>query len=144
MGRLLAIDYGTKRTGLAVTDPLQIIATALDTVPTHTLLAYLQKYVSTEPVDVIVVGMPTQPSGEPSQTTPAVIGLIRTLKKTFPDITITEEDERYTTILAHRSLIESGTTKSQRRDKGLVDQVSAVIILQSYMEKRAYQQGRQV
>jgi putative Holliday junction resolvase len=142
MARLLAIDYGTKRTGLAVTDPLQIIATALDTVPTAQLISFLQNYIQKEAVEVIVVGKPTQTDGSPSATLPAVIGLVRTLKKTFPTLLIDEEDERYTTVMAQRSLIESGKSKNQRKDKGLIDQVSAVIILQSYMQRQSYQKGK--
>jgi len=142
MARLLAIDYGTKRTGLAVTDNLQIIATALETVATHTLLPFIAQYLQTETVEAIIVGKPSQPDGSPSATSAAVVGLVRTLTKTYPQIAIIEEDERYTTVMAKQSMIAAGSTRNQRKDKGLVDQVSAVIILQSYMERRAYSQGR--
>lgn len=135
MSRILAIDYGTKRVGIAVTDPLQIIAGALDTVPTHTLLAWLKKYLSENSVETIVIGKPTQMNGAPSQTFAAIEQLFAKLKKIYPTINLDYCDERFTSVLAQRAIIDGGVKKKQRRDdKGLVDRVSATIILQSYLE----------
>lgn len=138
MGRILAIDYGTKRTGLAASDPMRIIATALDTVPTNDLGAWLEKYFSRENVDIIVVGKPLQTNGQPSDTYQHALGLFRKLEKTYPDKKVVMFDERYTSVLAHRSFLESGVKKSERRDKAAVDKVSAAIILQGFMESRMY------
>lgn len=134
MGRILAIDYGTKRTGIAVSDPLRIIAGALDTVPTHTLVDFLKKYIAENDVDIIVVGKPTQMNGQPSQSMAQIEPFVRRLAKEFPTIKIEWQDERFTSVLAQRAIIDSGVKKMQRRDKSLVDKVSATIILQSYME----------
>ena len=132
MGRILAIDYGAKRTGLAVTDPLRIIAGALDTVPTAALL---KRYVVAEGVDLIVVGMPRQMSGAPSASYSQIRPLVERLRKELPGIRVELFDERFTSVLAQRAIIEGGVPKSRRRhDKGLVDRVSATIILQGYME----------
>ena len=136
MGRILAIDYGLRRTGLAVTDPGRIIATGLDTVATGDLLNYLIKYTATNDVDIIVVGMPLQMDGNASESQRHIVPFIGRLKKRFPDIVVETADERFTSVLAKRAMIEGGVSKSGRRDKGLVDKVSAVIILQGYMESR--------
>lgn len=134
MGRILAIDYGLKRTGIAVTDPLQIIASPHDTVPTQGLMAWLVAYLAKEQVDVLVVGWPTNTDGSATDTTPHVAGLIKRLEAAHPTIPIRMVDERFTTALAHRSLRMTGANKKVRHDKGLVDKVSAAIILQSYLE----------
>lgn len=136
MGRILAIDYGMKRTGLAVTDPLRIIATALETVPTAELLPYLKAYTTREPVDEFVIGMPKTLRNEDSQTAPYVRGFVKILKQAFPEKPIHLVDERFTSSLAKHSMIESGVSKKNRRDKGNVDKISAVIILQSFMSAR--------
>ena len=133
MGRILAVDYGTKRTGLAVTDPLRIIATALDTVATTELLQYLTKYADRETVDEFVVGMPKTLKNEDSQTAPMVRAFVEKLKVAFPGKPIHLVDERFTSSLAKHSMLESGASRKDRREKGNVDKVSAVIILQSFM-----------
>lgn len=134
MGRVLALDYGTKRTGIAVSDPLRIIATALDTVRTHELMAYLKKYLSENIVDIIVMGMPTQMNGTPSQSFAQIKPFFERLKKEFPSTEIVYHDERFTSVLAQRAILEAGARKTQRQDKALVDRVSATIILQSYLQ----------
>lgn len=136
MARILAIDYGKKRTGIAVTDPLQIIANGLTTVDTLQLEKWLTHYLNQEKVERIVIGMPRQNSGELSENAARVIPFIRRLKKLFPDIPVTEADERFTSVLAHQALRESGLRKKDRQNKALVDEISATIILQSYMESR--------
>jgi putative holliday junction resolvase len=133
MGRILAIDYGRKRTGMAVTDPLRIIATALETVPTTELLAFLSTYTQRESVDEFVIGMPKTLRNEDSETAPLVRKFIEELKVKFPGKTIHEVDERFTSSMAQRSMIEGGMKKKDRQEKGNVDKISAVIILQSFM-----------
>lgn len=134
MGRILSIDYGTKRTGLAVTDPLRIIANALDTVETKTLEKYLADYFAKNAVDIVVVGKPTQMNGAPSETMRFIEPLVGRLRKAYPDKQVVLYDERFTSVLAHRTMLESGIGKQARRDKALVDRISATIILQSYMD----------
>ncbi|MCB0616881.1 MAG: Holliday junction resolvase RuvX [Lewinellaceae bacterium] len=136
MARILAIDYGTKRTGLAVTDPLQIIANGLDTVATKDLEAYLQQYMGQEEVETIVVGEPFYPDGNPAQIHHLVIGFARRLKKLFPNIAVVTHDESFTSEEAKQIILQSGARKKKRRDKGLVDKVSAVLILQDYLETK--------
>ncbi|MFI3327838.1 MAG: Holliday junction resolvase RuvX [Rikenellaceae bacterium] len=138
MGRILAIDYGMKRTGVAVSDPLRIIAGGLETVATHELEKWLKGYFEREDVTTIVVGKPTQMSGAPSQTWEKIEPLVAKLKATYPDKEIVLHDERFTSVLAQRTILESGIGKMARRDKALVDKVSATIILQGYMDSRAY------
>jgi len=134
MGRILAIDYGTKRTGLAVTDPLRIIATALDTVSSSDLLTYLKNYTLKETVDEFVIGVPRTLNNEDSATAPMVREFIVKLKEAFPGIPVHEADERFTSSIAQRAMIEGGMKKKDRQKKGNVDKVSAVLILQSFME----------
>ncbi|SKC15673.1 Holliday junction resolvase RuvX [Dyadobacter psychrophilus] len=136
MPRLLAIDYGAKRTGIAVTDPLQIIATALDTVRTHDLLEFLKKYAATEPIEAFIVGMPKRLDNTESENAARVIAFVKILKKTFPEIPVHTHDERFTSSMALQSMIASGSKKSERREKGNIDKISATIILQSYMESK--------
>jgi putative Holliday junction resolvase len=143
MGRILAIDYGTRRTGLAVTDPLRIIAGGLETVPTHTLHEWLSRYLATEEIDVIVVGKPTQMDGSPSETMAHIEPLVARLHADHPDKQVVMYDERFTSRLAQRAMIDGGVPKMARRDKALVDRVSAAIILQSYLESRDYNEQRQ-
>ena len=134
MGRIIAIDYGTKRTGLAVTDPLRIIANALETVETKQLEKYLADYFSKNDVDVIVLGKPSQMNGQPSETMRYIEPLAGRLRHAYPDKQVVLYDERFTSVMAHRTILESGIGKMARRDKALVDRISATIILQSYME----------
>lgn len=134
MGRILAIDYGKKRVGLAVTDPLQIIANGLDTVPANEVIDYLKKYFAKESVDKIVVGLPMQMSGEESESMKYIRPFVAQLQKTFPDMEIVFADERFTSVLAHRAMLDGGLKKKDRQNKELVDKISATIILQSYLE----------
>lgn len=137
MPRILAIDYGLKRTGLAVTDPLQIIATALDTVRTADIFTYLKTYLEQEEVETIVVGMPTNLQGNPTDSTAAVEQFAKTLQKKYPDIPLHFHDERFTSKMALNAMITGGTSKKYRRDKANIDKVSAVLILQSFIESQA-------
>ena len=134
MGRILAIDYGVRRTGLAVSDPLQIIAGALETVDTKSLERYVAEYCAQEDVSTIVVGKPSQMNGEPSETMRYIEPLVGRLRHNFPDKQIVLYDERFTSVLAQRTIRESGIGKMARRDKAIVDRVAATIILQSYMD----------
>ena len=136
MGRILAIDYGRKRTGLAVTDSLRIIATALQTVDTNELQNFLKAYLQKESVDEFVVGMPKTLRNEDSETAPLVRKCIEELKKNFPNKPIHEMDERFTSSMAQRAMIEGGMKKKDRQEKGNVDKISAVIILQSFLERQ--------
>ena len=129
--RILSIDYGKKRTGIAVTDPLQLIAGGLATVSTSELFEFLARYVAQEQVERIVVGKPMQPNGSPSENMARVEQFVARWRKQYPSIPIEYYDERYTSVLAHRTIIESGIRKKERRDnKGLVDTISATILLQ--------------
>lgn len=134
MARILSIDYGKRRTGIAVTDPLKIIAGGLCTVDTPQLMAYLQKYVSQEQVERFVIGLPTQTNGQPSENQARVREFADRLAKALPQIPITFWDERFTSVMAHQTMLQSGIGKKRRQDKALVDEISAAIILQSYME----------
>ena len=136
MGRLLAIDYGRKRCGLAVTDVLQIVATALDTVPSAQLIPYIKSNVARERVDEIIVGLPKTLDGQPSESMRYITPAINRLRKELPDIEIKFFDERFTSTLAHRAMIDSGVKKSDRRDKAAIDRMAAVIILNGYLESR--------
>ncbi|MFR9523175.1 MAG: Holliday junction resolvase RuvX [Rikenellaceae bacterium] len=138
MARILSIDYGTKRTGIAVSDPLQIIAGGLETVPTKELERWLANYFSSNEVSIIVIGKPSQMNGEPSATWKYIEPLAARLKAAYPTKEIVLHDERFTSVLAQRTILESGIGKMARRDKALVDKVSATIILQSYMDSLAY------
>jgi putative Holliday junction resolvase len=127
---------GLKRTGIAVTDPLQIIASPLETVPTHALEVFLKAYLAKESVEAIIIGLPQDDKGIPGEMVPHIEGLIKRLGKAFPGLEIFREDERYTTRMAHQAIRSSGIGKMARREKGLADKVSAALILQSFMEKR--------
>lgn len=139
MGRIIAIDYGRKRTGLAVTDTLQLIAGGLTTVPSGEVVAYLTKYVAREPVERFVVGCPKQMNNEPSENMQYVEAFVTHLRRTLPDIPVEYYDERFTSVMAHQAMLEGGLKKKKRQDKGLVDEISAVIILQAYLESKKYQ-----
>jgi putative Holliday junction resolvase len=134
MARLMGIDYGTKRTGLAVTDPLQIIASPLETVPTNALMDFLKNYVATEPVERFVVGEPLQDNERESHSTKAIQAFVQQLAKQFPHIPITLVDESFTSQKAAQALVLSGLKKKKRQEKGMLDKVSAALILQLYME----------
>ncbi|MGJ8592690.1 MAG: Holliday junction resolvase RuvX [Aquaticitalea sp.] len=133
MARLLAIDYGTKRTGIAITDELQIIASGLTTVETKNLLSFLKKYTTEENVELFIIGAPKQMNNEVSESEAAILPFIDKLTKSFPKIPIKRVDERFTSKMAFQTMIDSGLSKGQRRNKALVDEISATIILQSYM-----------
>ncbi|WP_283636993.1 Holliday junction resolvase RuvX [Aquaticitalea lipolytica] len=136
MARLLAIDYGTKRTGIAVTDEFQIIASGLTTVDTKELLAFLKDYTTKEKVELFVIGEPKQMNNEVSESEADILPFIEKLKKAIPDIPIARVDERFTTKMAFQTMIDSGLKKNQRKNKALVDEISATIILQSYMSSK--------
>lgn len=133
MGRVLAIDYGTKRVGIAVTDPLRIIATPLTVVRTADILVFLRTYIAKEEVDILVIGMPKHLNNTPSPMTAIVIRFIKTLQRNFPDVRIVPQDERYTSKIVAHSMIAGGFKKKDRRDKANLDKLSAVIILQSFL-----------
>jgi putative Holliday junction resolvase len=138
VGRLLSIDYGRKRCGIAVTDSLQIVANGLTTVPTHTLIDFIKKYVATENVDKIIVGKPTTMRGEDSESMKYITPGINRLKKELPNIPIEFWDERFTSVLAHKSMIDSGMKKTARQDKAIVDEISATIILNDYLQSKSF------
>ena len=136
--RIMAFDYGTKRIGIAVTDPLQIIATGLDTVHPKDIVDYLKKYIAQNPVERFVVGEPKQMDNTASQSAPHVRGFVTILKKNFPDIPVEMLDERFTSKMASAAIAQSGMKKTDRQNKALVDTVSAVIILQSFLDRRFF------
>ena len=136
MARILSIDYGKKRTGLAVTDPLQLIAGGLATVATSELFDYLQQYVAREEVERVVIGEPRQPNGQPSENLVRVQQFVNRWRKAVPQIPIDYYDERFTSVLAHRAMIDGGLKKKARQDKALVDEISATIILEDYLRSR--------
>ncbi len=142
MGRLLGIDYGRKRCGIAVTDSLRIVATGLATVATASFADYVARYVVAEGVDAIVVGLPRQADGSDSESMRFITPGINRLRKLIPDVKIIFWDERYTSVMAHRAMIDGGMRKMARRDKGAVDEISAVIILNSYLQSREYEQNK--
>ena len=134
--RILAIDFGLKRTGLAVTDPARIIAYALDTVPSTELMDYLKRYVAKEVVEGFVVGLPCNLDGTPTDITANVLLFVAELKRQFPKQFVETADERFTSVMAQRTMLESGIGKKARRDKGTVDRISAVLILQGWMDRQ--------
>ncbi len=136
MARILSIDYGKKRTGLAVSDPLQLIAGGLATVATHELWDYLQQYVVCEQVERIVIGEPRQPNGQPSENLARVQQFVNRWRKAMPQIPIEYYDERFTSVLAHQAMLDAGLRKKARQDKALVDEISATIILEDYLRSR--------
>ena len=136
MGRIIAIDYGRKRTGLAVTDRMQIIANRLCTVPSGEVVDYLKNYSLKENVELFVIGQPKQMNNEPSEIMLHVNAFVSRLRKIIPEIPIEYFDERFTSVMAHRVMIDGGLKKKKRQDKALVDEISAVIILQGYIEKK--------
>lgn len=142
MGRIVAIDYGRKRTGLAVTDTLQLIANGLATVASGEVVNYLKEYSKKEPVERFIVGLPRQMNNEVSENMPYVKAFVTHLQRTIPDIPVEYYDERFTSVLAHKAMLEGGLKKKKKQEKALVDEISAVIILQSYMESKKYQNNK--
>lgn len=140
MGRILAIDYGTKRTGIAVTDPLRIVPGGLKTVATHELPAFLADYFGHEQVDIVVVGYPTNMNGEDSASMKQIRPFTEKLRKQYPDKKIVMFDERFTSVIAQRAILDSGIGRMARRNKALVDEVSATIILESFMDSKQYKE----
>lgn len=138
MGRILAIDFGTKRTGIAVTDASKIIATGLATVATHEAIEFLKKYISKEEVECIVVGEPKRMNNQPAQSAAGTEQFIKQLQKHFPTLKIEREDERFTSKMAFQTMIDGGLGKKARQNKELVDTISATIILQSYLERTGH------
>ena len=136
MGRLLAIDYGSKRTGVAVTDEMQIIASGLTTVDTKNIINFLKSYIDKESVDLILIGLPKQMNNELSESEPLILKFIKTLDKELPDIPIHRVDERFTSKMAFQTMIDSGLNKKKRKNKALVDEISATLILQSYLHNK--------
>lgn len=136
MARILSIDYGKKRTGIAVTDPLQIIAGGLATVSTSELFDWLKTYIAKETVERIVIGEPRQPNGEPSENLQRVQQFVNRWRKAVPEVPIEYYDERFTSVLAHQAMLEGGLKKKARQDKALVDEISATIILEDYLRSR--------
>lgn len=136
MGRILAIDYGSKRTGLAVTDPMRIIATALEMIESRKLIEYLKNYFSKEQVDEVVIGMPKQLNNQDSEIAPLVRKFVELFKITFPEKPIALADERFTSAQAQRSMLDGGMSKKNRQIKGNVDKISATLILQNYMQTK--------
>lgn len=134
MGRILAIDYGQKRVGLAVTDPLQMIANSLDTVASHEIIPFIAAYVTREQVDKFVVGLPKQMSGADSESMKYIRPFVKKLEEQFPAIPVVFVDERFTSVLAHKTMLDGGLKKKDRQNKALVDRISATIILQTYLE----------
>lgn len=138
MSRIIAIDYGRKRTGIAVSDPMQMIANGLTTVPTHELLDFIVGYVNKEPVERILIGLPKQMNNELSENMRNIEPFVKALKKRLPDLPVEFVDERFTSVLAHRTMLEAGLKKKDRQNKALVDEISATIILQTYLESKRY------
>lgn len=138
MGRILAIDYGKKRIGIAVTDPQRIIASGLKTVGPHEIFLFLQQYLAEEAVDLFIVGHPKQMNNQDSESMNYIRPFLTALKRKFPDIPVQMYDERFTSVLAHRALLEGGAKKKTRQDKALIDTMSATIILTSYLSSRQY------
>ncbi|MBP1616383.1 MAG: ruvX [Bacteroidetes bacterium] len=136
MGRLLSIDYGQKRVGIAVSDSLQIIANGLTTVPTVDLFKFLKEYFAKEPVEKVIVGKPMQTNGQPSENLQRATVFVQKFQATYPDIPVEWYDERFTSVLAHQAMIDGGLGKKARQNKALVDEISASIILRDYMESR--------
>lgn len=138
MARIMAIDYGRKRVGVAVTDPMQLIAGGLTTVPSKDILDFIQQYVATQEVETIVVGLPKQMNNQPSESMRYITPFVNALKKRLPAIQVDFFDERFTSVLAHRAMLDGGLKKKDRQNKALVDEISATIILQDYLESKRY------
>lgn len=138
MPRILAIDYGQKRTGIAVTDEMQLIASGLTTIPSETAIAFLQDYFAKEKVAKVVIGEPKQMNGMPSQSTVVIEAFVQKFKTAFPDMEIVRADERFTSKMAFQTMIASGLSKKQRQNKGLIDEIAATILLQDYLSRKTF------
>ena len=138
MSRILAIDYGQKRTGIAVTDELQIIASGLTTIPSATTINFLKDYFSNEKVSKVLIGEPKQMNGEPSQSTEIIEAFVRKFKSFFPDMPVVRVDERFTSKMAFQTMIDSGLNKKQRQNKDLLDEISATIMLQDFLTRKMF------
>lgn len=138
MGRILAIDYGKKRVGIAVTDPLQMIANRLTTVPSHEIWTFLKNYFSKESVEKVIVGYPVQMNNQPSEAVQYINPFLKNFQKEFPDMPLEQVDERFTSKMAFQTMIDAGVKKKDRQNKETIDAVSATIILQSYLEQKRY------
>ena len=138
MPRILAIDYGYKRTGIAITDELQIIASGLTTIPSETAIAFLKDYFSKEKVSEVLIGEPKQMNGEPSESTNVIEQFVTTFKNNFPEMKVTRVDERFTSKMAFQTMIDSGLSKKQRQNKALVDEIAATILLQDYLTRKMF------
>lgn len=136
MPRILSIDYGQKRTGIAVTDEMQIIASGLTTIPTHTLTDFLKDYFAKEKVEAVLIGEPKQMNGLPSESASVINGFAKHFANVFPEIKIIRVDERFTSKMAFQTMIDSGLSKKQRQNKGLIDEISATILLQDYLSSK--------
>lgn len=134
MGRIISIDYGRKRTGLAVTDTMQIVATGLKTIPTHTLMDFLKSYIKDNVVDMVIIGLPKQMNYTPSESMKYITSFVNRLRKEIPELKIEMYDERFTSKIAQKALIMGGAKRSQRQNKEIIDEMSAVIILNDYLE----------
>ena len=138
MPRILAIDYGQKRTGIAVTDELQIIASGLTTIPSATTINFLKEYFSKENVEKVLIGEPKQMNGEPSQSTEIIEAFVKKFKSFFPEMTVIRVDERFTSKMAFQTMIDSGLNKKQRQNKDLLDEISATIMLQDFLTRKMF------
>lgn len=138
MGRIIGIDYGRKRTGIAVTDPLKIIANGLATVPSHTVVEFLQNYMKTETVEKIVVGLPKQLNGNPSESMQYITPFLNRLKKVIPNVPVVMYDERFTSTLAHKAMIDGRMKKKDRQNKEIVDTIAATIILNDFLQSNQF------
>jgi len=138
MPRILSIDYGQKRTGIAVTDEMQIIASGLTTVPTTTLIDFLKDYFAKEKVEAVLIGEPKQMNGQPSESAAVIKGFVTHFSNIFPDMKVVRVDERFTSKMAFQTMIDSGLSKKQRQNKGLIDEISATIMLQDYLSYKRF------
>ncbi|MCP2025986.1 putative Holliday junction resolvase [Flavobacterium sp. HSC-32F16] len=138
MPRILSIDYGQKRTGIAVTDEMQIIASGLTTISTHTLIDFLKDYFAKEKVEAVLIGEPKQMNGQPSESASVINGFVTHFSNIFPDMKVIRMDERFTSKMAFQTMIDSGLSKKQRQNKGLIDEISATIMLQDYLSSKRF------
>jgi putative Holliday junction resolvase len=138
MPRILSIDYGQKRTGIAVTDEMQIIASGLTTIPTNTLIDFLKDYFAKEKVEAVLVGEPKKMNGQPSESAPIIKGFVTHFSNIFPDMKVVRVDERFTSKMAFQTMIDSGLSKKKRQNKGLIDEISATIMLQDYLSSNRF------
>tara|TARA_R110000868_G_scaffold347089_1_gene608189 strand:+ start:512 stop:928 length:417 start_codon:yes stop_codon:yes gene_type:complete len=138
MPRILSIDYGQKRTGIAVTDEMQIIASGLTTIPSATAIAFLKDYFAKEKVEAVLIGEPKQMNGEPSESASIIKGFVTHFTNHFPDMKVIRMDERFTSKIAFQTMIDSGLNKKQRQNKGLIDEISATIMLQDYLSQKKF------